>query len=186
MNELHELLKLIQNVSWLFYLSAMLMFYYVSKKWANTSSSLITMVIAVAFSAVIIGYEEILLAYMEKHPGFNPVVSFFWFMGFATLEILGMATLYFVHKKENVRIGTLGQFIGFAFFTRCSLQLLQYSEIVLYKSNKAIYPLYTLYTLGMPSINISIAVVSFCLAAIAIYHLHFHEKGLRGLKRWTI
>lgn len=183
MDELHELLKLIQNISWLFYLLAMLMFYYISKKWSNTSSSLITMIIAVAFGGIMIGYEETLLVFMEDSQEFNPILSFFWFLGFANLELLGIVTLYNVHKKENVRIATLGQFIAFAFFARGSLQLLQYSEILLFNSNKTIYPLYTL---GMPAINISIAIVSSCLAAIAIYHLHYHEKGLKGLKKWTI
>lgn len=183
MNEINELLILIQNISWLFYMAAMLMFYYITKQSTNRNSSLITMIIAVSIQALIIGYEEILLAHIEANPGYNPILNFSWYIGFSILEIVGIWTIILIHKKENVRIGTLGQFIVASFFIRCSIQLLQYGEIILYKSDQAIW---NIYMIGLPTINISIAVASFGLACVAIYHLNFHENGLKGLKRWTI
>ena len=183
MNEINELLILIQNISWLFYMAAMLMFYYITKKSANRSSSLITMIIAVSIQALIIGYEKTLLVYIEANPGYNPILNFFWYIGFSIQEIVGIWIIILIHKKENVRIGSLGQFIVISFFIRCTIQLLQYGEIILFKSDQTIW---NIYMIGLPTVNISIAIVSFALACIAIYHLHFHKNGLKGFKRWTI
>ncbi|NQZ09439.1 MAG: hypothetical protein HRT35_19985 [Algicola sp.] len=183
MNELYELLENISRVLWFVYAMALLMFYYISKKYYGAKSSLITMIIILVSNTLMLGYQEVLVWYIEGSPGISSMVHFTWFMGFASFYLISLAVLYKVHKAENVKISTLGQFTGVSFLVSGCLQLAQYAEIVIFKTNvnmKAIY------TIGIPTLNIAMAVVSFGLGLLAIYYLHFNKKGLEGLKRWTI
>lgn len=180
MNGLYQQLWLIQDMTWFFYVLAMLLFYGIAKYWPNSYSSLITMIIVVAVGTVTIGFEALLSAH---HQHLIVQVSTLWFIGLASFEIIAMLALLLIHKKENLRIGRLGQLVGFSFFARCTLQLLQYGEIVVFQTNQRIF---TLYTLGLPTINIAIAILSMIFALLAIYHLCWNEKGLKGLRKWYI
>jgi hypothetical protein len=183
MNEFYELLENISRVLWFIYALGLLMFYYISKMYYGAKSSLITMITILVTNTLMFGYQEVLLWYVEEHPGVNPVVSFFWYMGFASFYLVSLAVLYKVHKAENVKISTLGQFTSVSFLLLGCLQLAQYSEIVIFKTN---IHLVATYTVGIPTLNIATAVVSFGLGSLAIFYLHFNKKGLEGLKRWTI
>jgi hypothetical protein len=183
MNELYELLDGISRVLWVFYAASLVMFYHVSKKIKNVRSSFIVITIIFVANSIMFGYQELLDWYIEGHPGYNPVVNFCWYVGFASLNIIAMKALYIVHKKENVKIGTLGQLVNVAFFTLVCIQLAQYADNIIFKTNQHIIDIYTV---GIPTINIATTTVCFSLALVAIYHIHISKKGLEGLKRWTI
>jgi hypothetical protein len=159
------------------------MFYHISKKSVGAKSSLITIIVIFGTNSLMLGYQALLDWYIAAHPGYNPTVNFFWYMGFASFYLGGMTVLYRVHYKENVRIGSLGQYASFSFFAAGSLQLFQYIEIVLFKTNTNMFQIYTY---GIPAINIATVLVCFGFALMALYYLHFSKKGLVGLKRWTI
>ncbi len=183
MNELYELLDMISRVLWFIYAIALLMFYYISRKHYGAKSSLVTMIIIVVSNTLMLGYQELLDWYIEAHPDYHPVVNFFWFMGFATFYLAALTVLYKVHKTENIKISTLGQYTGVSFLILGCFQLAQYAEIVIFRSTELISGIYTV---GIPTLNIAIAVVSLGLGSLAIYYLHGNKKGLEGLKRWTI
>ena len=177
MEEFYPLLNNIAKVTWLFYALSLLMFYYASKGFASKNSDLITLVIIVAFNALMLGYQGILDWYTSVNPGVSPVVHFFWYMGFAGFYLVALIAIFRFHKKENVRIGQLGQYTSFAFFAAGSLQLLQYAEIVLFNTDQYIDKLYTF---GIPAINTATGLICFSIALKAAFKTHFKTEKREG------
>ena len=183
MKELYELLNDLSRVLWIIYALTLFMFYYISKKHYGAKSSLVTMIILMVSNTLMLGYQGLLDWYVKEYPGYNPFLNFFWYMGFSSFYLVSLAVLYNVHKAENIKISTLGQFVSVSFLLLGCMQLAQYAEIIIFNSNSHIIDIYTI---GIPTLNIAIAVVSFGLGSLAIYYLHGNKKGLEGLKRWTI
>jgi hypothetical protein len=166
MNELTQHLNNIGNTTWFFNAFSLLMLYYLGKNLTAKSSNLLTLIIIVVFNTLMLGYQGILDWYRAANLGVSAVVNFFWYMGFAIFDLIAMRAIYNVHKKENVRIGRLGQYASFAFFAVGTLQLLQYAEIVIFNTNDKVA---TLYIVGIPSINIATAIICTVVALFSLY-----------------
>lgn len=177
MDDLAILLSNIGRISWLCYAFSLLVVYQASKGLGEKSSNFITLIIIVVFNVLMLGYKEVLDWYMESNPGISPVVNFFWYMGFAGFDLAALRAIYIFHKKENVRIGNLGQYANLAFFAAGSLQLLQYAEIVLFKTDQNIDKIYSI---GIPTINIAMALICLGVAAKALFGAHLKKNKQKG------
>jgi hypothetical protein len=176
-SELTTLLHNIGNTSWFFYGLSLLMFYYLTKGQTDKSSALVTLIVIMVFNSLMQGYQGIMDWYIKENPGFSSTVNFFWYMGFAGIDLIAMKAIYKVHEKENVRISPLGQYASFAFFVSANIQLLQYAEIVIFKTDEYIDKLYRF---GIPAINIGTAIICFGVALMALYHFYFTKEGQKG------
>jgi hypothetical protein len=178
MNELIELLTNMGKVTWFCNAVSLLVLYRLNKGLSSKNSNLLTLIIIVVFNTLMMGYRGIMDWYMAANPGFSMAVIFFWCIGFASFDFAAIRAIYIAHKKENVRIGRLGHYAGFAFFAAATLQILRYLEIVLFNTDEDTA---ALYTVGIPSLNIATAIVCFGVALITSYRVYL-EKYRRGQK----
>jgi hypothetical protein len=182
MESLTDLLKVLLLGAWAVDMFTILMLFHLWQKTGEVSSSLITMTIVTIVMGFIIGYESALLAYTEVNPEPSQVVNFLWYMGLMGFYI---AVLWFIHKLHhlsNMKIGTAGQLASNACLGLGLIQIAQYIEIVLFKTN---HHMDTLYTVGIPAINIATTLVCFYLAVYALYYL-VYKKEKREALRWHI
>lgn len=182
MDELHNLLVSINFVLWGFDAITVGLFYMIYKRTGQAKSSFVTMVVVVFSTMVMMGYEGLLVHYIVPNIT-NPVLNFFWYMGFASFALITLMALYKVHEMENLKIASVGQYLGTVYFILASLQLAQYSEIVLFNSQDT---LFYVYLIGVPTVNIAATAVCFAMAALATYRLNNTKPGLRRFTKWSL
>lgn len=82
----------------------------------------------------------------------------------------------------RVPLGTIARFCTWAIFAIGTLQIAQYCEILLFKTDQH---LDTIYTVGVPTVNVLATFVCLGLGVVGMYATHKLEEGEKGL-RWTI
>lgn len=183
MERLHNLLDTISHITWFIDALSLGGFYLASKKIPDKCSSLYTMMIIFVVGTTMLGYRIYLIWLIGDDTRVNPTINFFWYLGFSTFDLLLLVLLVSVHKIENIKLGSLARYAGAAFICLGLIQLLQYTEIIVFHTDHYIDPLYSL---GIPSINIATTLVCFSYALLALYHTHISHQGIKGIKRWTI
>jgi hypothetical protein len=179
---LSEILEGISLGTWFVDLVAIILLYKVYKQDKDVNSSLLTMVVVVIANTVMIGHEAIINAYQGPEPKYNSYVVFAWFTGRLILYYFATYWLRAVHTDNNLKIGTLGAYVNNAYIGFATLQVLQYSEIVIFKTNMNVAPIYSV---GMPAIGITATAVSLYIALYGYYYLRVKKVGKESLK-WNI
>lgn len=184
-----ELLTNLSLVSWLVDLLSLLAFYYLAKKHSQRvegnlpiNSSFITLCIVQVLGSLMLGYEAFWNAYSESNPGYHWYVNFFWYMGFSAFYLFGIHSIRKLHLSFKLKLSVVARCCTLAFYAAGTLQLAQYTEILIYHTDEN---LDAIYRAGIPTINIATSFTYLILGIIAIYTVHRSKDGIAGLK-WRI
>lgn len=130
------------------------------------------------------GYQLALGLIFDAQSDYPKIHLFCWYMGFAWFDLIAIYSLYFFHKKENLHIERLGQFITANFALLGFIQLIQYSEILIFSTQDMFDPIYSV---SIPIINLftfSICFTSVVAGFILIYMEEKHRNEYRRIKKW--
>jgi len=178
-----ESLTFMGNLIWLSYGVSLFLIYRLLSTTKLSKSLLISMVIIVVINLLMIGHRELLLWWDKLNGEPSMLLNFAWYIGFTIFYMVGILALFYTHKKENVLIGKFGQYVSFSFCCSALLQLVQYTEIVLYKTVDKVG---NIYTYGIPAINIGTAIIALSLALIVNYFVYVKKNGLQVIEQWSI
>lgn len=153
---------------------------------SRNKSNFLSILIFFAANTTMYGYQFFLQKIIGEQTINQDLYLFCWFMGFAWLDLITIYLLYVFHKKENLRIERLGQFIAISFMSLGLFQLLLYSEILLTNS---IDIFAAIYRFMIPVVNFVTLSVCFATVILGLTIIHMEEKynnRYKRIKKWFI
>jgi hypothetical protein len=169
-----DILLYLGDLVWLGYLAALVMYFGLLLANVALNSSFITMATICTVVWVTDHYRDFLLALPDDTA--QLLVRFAWYIGFALSEMLMMYIIYKVHVVFKQTYSTLTKVMLLSCFVLAFIHLSRFAERHLFYTDF----LQPIYRWGIPSINVSTAVMAVTLGLFAVYQ-HLRRKKQGGL-----
>jgi hypothetical protein len=151
-------------------LLALFIFSFVAYKQVKVNSSLLTTLVVSLANGISTAYTPY-LGHLYKTTNHKLGVDFAWYVGFTIIDITSILLIYWVHKKKNIHYGTLARLMIPAFSILGLLQIIRYSERIIWGAKSAVFKPF--YTGGIISINYSTTTAIVLLSFLAIASVYY-------------
>lgn len=183
MPELIEIINILSRVTtvlFMCFVPLLLASYRLLDGASRNKSNFLSIIIFFAANTTMYGYKFLLIWLFGEENNYQDLYLFCWFMGFTWFDLIAIRLLYIFHKKENLRIERLGQFIALSFMTLGLLQLTLYSEILITNSMKTFEDIYRF---AIPVVNfITLSICAFTIV-FGLAKIHLQDKYPSQYKR---
>lgn len=157
-----ELLLTMGKWTWIIEFVSLCLFVGISIQDKKVGSSVVALLIVVVLGGLMRQYAPHLYAITD--PEYQAWVRFAWYMGFTAIYAFGMFILTKVHLTFMLRFSFMAKTVLFGYFVAGQLQLFRYAERAIGKTDY----LQQVYQVGIPTINIGIAITALFFAVVMV------------------
>lgn len=170
-------------IMWVADFAVLIVVLWFSHKDLQFKSTLVTLLIVVTFDGLMHSYVPELKAFIRenKPPGgdshYYHIGLFAWYVGFMALKVVGMFTIYRIHKAYNIALSVPSYAYLVAYFCLTFLHAIRYSERLIWGTDVT----KEFYKTTVLSINIGVSVTTLVVVlgfAVSRYLIKQNKKGL--------